>query len=181
MSEPLRVVILNDTSLIYSDDYRDGWIWGFQQIGCDVKVINRIVNGHTSVTPEVAVRLAAVFGTTPEFWLNAQQAVELQRASAGAENLVVGLKGRIEGPPDVRDLVRKLKVERRLPTAPELQAVRGSLLELTSYVAQVRKLGPEYAKVDVSDEVHALLKLSEKPRRKEAKSWNPFKLLFGDL
>jgi addiction module HigA family antidote len=50
-------------------------------VGCDVKVINRIVNGRCSVTAEMAVRLGAALGTTPEFWLNAQQAVDLYRAS----------------------------------------------------------------------------------------------------
>lgn len=47
---------------------------------CDVKVINRIVNGRTSVTAEMAVKLGAAFRTTPEFWLNAQKAVDLFRA-----------------------------------------------------------------------------------------------------
>lgn len=50
-------------------------------IGGDVKVINRIVNGRTSVTADMALRLSAVFGTTAEFWLNAQQAVDLYEAS----------------------------------------------------------------------------------------------------
>lgn len=50
-------------------------------LGCDVKVINRIVNERTSVTAETALKLAATFGTTPEFWLNAQQAQDLYHAS----------------------------------------------------------------------------------------------------
>jgi addiction module HigA family antidote len=50
-------------------------------VGCDVKVINRIVNGRTSITAEMAIKLAAAFRTTPEFWLNAQQAVSLYEAS----------------------------------------------------------------------------------------------------
>jgi len=50
-------------------------------VGCDVKVINRLVNGRTSLTAEMALRLAATFSTTPEFWLNAQKAVDLHRAS----------------------------------------------------------------------------------------------------
>jgi antitoxin HigA-1 len=49
-------------------------------LGCDVKVINRIVNGRSSVTAEMALKLAAAFRTTPEFWLNAQNAVDLNRA-----------------------------------------------------------------------------------------------------
>jgi antitoxin HigA-1 len=48
---------------------------------CDVKVINRIVNGRTSVTAEMALKLAAAFNTTPEFWLNAQKAVDLFKAA----------------------------------------------------------------------------------------------------
>jgi antitoxin HigA-1 len=46
----------------------------------DVKVINRIVNGRSAVTAEVALKLAATFRTTPEFWLNAQKAVDLWAA-----------------------------------------------------------------------------------------------------
>ena len=51
-------------------------------IGCDVKVINRIVNGRTSVRAEMAVKLASAFNTSPQFWLNAQQAVDLYRAES---------------------------------------------------------------------------------------------------
>jgi addiction module HigA family antidote len=51
-----------------------------EHIGQDVKVINRIVNGRAAVTAEVALKLAATFRTTPEFWLNAQKAVDLHAA-----------------------------------------------------------------------------------------------------
>ena len=50
-------------------------------VRCDVKGVNRIVNGRCAVTADMAVRLGAALGTTPEFWLNAQQAVDLHRAS----------------------------------------------------------------------------------------------------
>ena len=46
-------------------------------LGCDYKVINRIINERASVTPEMAIKLAAAFETTPDFWLNAQMAVDL--------------------------------------------------------------------------------------------------------
>ena len=49
-------------------------------LGCDVKVINRIVNGRTSVSAEMALKLGAAFRTTADFWLNAQKAVDLHRA-----------------------------------------------------------------------------------------------------
>jgi addiction module HigA family antidote len=50
-------------------------------LGCDVKVINRIVNGRTSVTAEMAIRLGAALKMSPEFWLNAQQAVDIHQAA----------------------------------------------------------------------------------------------------
>lgn len=33
-------------------------------IGCDYKVINRIINERASVTPDIAMRLAMAFDTT---------------------------------------------------------------------------------------------------------------------
>ena len=50
-------------------------------VGCDLKVINRIVKSRCSVTADMAVLLAAALGTTPQFWLNAQQAVDLYHAT----------------------------------------------------------------------------------------------------
>lgn len=49
-------------------------------LGCDLKVVNRIVNGRTSVTAQMALKLAAAFSTSPDFWLNAQTAVDLHHA-----------------------------------------------------------------------------------------------------
>ena len=50
-------------------------------IGCHISVINRLVNYRTSVTAKMAIKLAATFSTTPEFWLNTQQALNLYKAS----------------------------------------------------------------------------------------------------
>ena len=56
-------------------------------LGCDLKVINRIINGRTSVTAEMALKLGAAFRTSPEFWLNAQKAVDLHQAASRLSNL----------------------------------------------------------------------------------------------
>jgi addiction module HigA family antidote len=56
-------------------------------LNCDVKVINRIINGHSGVTAEMAIKLAAAFNTTPEFWLNVQKAVDLYKASRNISKL----------------------------------------------------------------------------------------------
>lgn len=52
-----------------------------KHIGCDVKVINRIVNERAAVTADMALKLSAVFKTSADFWLNAQKAVDLYKAS----------------------------------------------------------------------------------------------------
>ncbi len=56
-------------------------------LGCDVKVVNRIVNGRAAVSSEMALKLGAAFRTTPDFWLNAQKAVDLYRAAKRLEEL----------------------------------------------------------------------------------------------
>lgn len=50
-------------------------------IDYDVKVINRLINGRTGVTAPLALKLAAALNTSPEFWLNAQKAVDIYEAS----------------------------------------------------------------------------------------------------
>lgn len=58
-----------------------------EHLDTDVKVVNRIVNGRTSVTAEMALKLGAAFGTSADFWLNAQKAVDLHRAAAKLRHL----------------------------------------------------------------------------------------------
>jgi addiction module HigA family antidote len=40
--------------------------------------IERIVKEEVGLTPDTALRLARFFATTPEFWMNFQQAYELE-------------------------------------------------------------------------------------------------------
>ena len=56
-------------------------------IGCDLKVINRIVNQRAKVTPKMAMKLSAAFNTSPDFWLNAQKASDLYKASLELKHL----------------------------------------------------------------------------------------------
>ena len=48
-----------------------------EHLDCDYKVINRIVNEKASITPEMSIKLASAFDTSPDFWLNAQTAFDL--------------------------------------------------------------------------------------------------------
>ena len=42
--------------------------------------LNEIINGKRSITALSAIDLSKAFNTTPEFWLNLQQAWDLNRA-----------------------------------------------------------------------------------------------------
>jgi antitoxin HigA-1 len=46
-------------------------------IDVEVKTVNRIVNNKTSLNPIMALKLSASLGTTPEFWMNLQNANDL--------------------------------------------------------------------------------------------------------
>ncbi len=52
-----------------------------RRIGVSRKAISAIVNERKSVTPEMALRLAKAFSTTPELWLNLQRNFDLWQAA----------------------------------------------------------------------------------------------------
>jgi addiction module HigA family antidote len=57
--------------------------------GVTRKHMSAIVNGHAAITAEMAARMAAVLGTTAQYWLNLQNAVDLydaQERLATSEN-----------------------------------------------------------------------------------------------
>ena len=42
--------------------------------------VNEIINARRGITPDTALRLSLLFGTTPEFWLNGQRNWDLWHA-----------------------------------------------------------------------------------------------------
>ncbi len=44
------------------------------------QTVNELLRERRSLTPEMALRLARLFGNSPEFWLNAQREVDLREA-----------------------------------------------------------------------------------------------------
>ena len=42
--------------------------------------VNEVINGRRGITPDTALRLAKLLGTTPEFWLNGQRNWDLWHA-----------------------------------------------------------------------------------------------------
>lgn len=55
-------------------------------IGVSRQSINELLRERRSVSPEMALRLARLFGNSPEFWLNAQRAVDLWDAAKAIQN-----------------------------------------------------------------------------------------------
>jgi addiction module HigA family antidote len=50
-------------------------------LGVSRQSINELLRERRAVSPEMAIRLARLFGNSPEFWLNAQRAVDLWDAN----------------------------------------------------------------------------------------------------
>lgn len=61
-------------------------------IGVEVKTINRIINGRQSLTPELAMKIAAAFNTSVEFWLNLQTAQDIWKLKQSKMKLPKPLK-----------------------------------------------------------------------------------------
>ena len=49
--------------------------------GVSRQSVNELLRERRAVSPEMALRLARLFGNSPEFWLNAQRAVDLWDAT----------------------------------------------------------------------------------------------------
>ncbi len=57
------------------------------RIGVSYVRLNEIVNGRRGITPSTALRLAKALGTSPQFWLNGQLALDLYRAGHDEEEV----------------------------------------------------------------------------------------------
>jgi addiction module HigA family antidote len=51
--------------------------------------LSRVINGRSAISPEMAIRLATAFGSTPEMWLRMQTAYDLAQARSHADTLNV--------------------------------------------------------------------------------------------
>jgi antitoxin HigA-1 len=49
-------------------------------LGVERQTLNNLVNQHSGVSPEMAIRLSKAFGSTPEMWLGLQMQYDLARA-----------------------------------------------------------------------------------------------------
>lgn len=63
-----------------------------EAVGVSRQSINELLRERRAVSPEMALRLARLFGNTPEFWMNAQRAVDLWDAAQSIKNEVARIR-----------------------------------------------------------------------------------------
>ena len=52
-----------------------------EALGVSRQSVNELLRERCAVSPEMALRLGRLFGNSPEFWLNAQRALDLWQAA----------------------------------------------------------------------------------------------------
>jgi addiction module HigA family antidote len=63
-----------------------------EAVGVSRQSINELLRERRSLSPEMALRLARLFGNSPEFWLNAQRAVDLWNATQAIEKDIARIR-----------------------------------------------------------------------------------------
>ena len=61
-------------------------------LGVSRQTVNELLRERRAVSPEMALRLGKLFGNSPEFWLNAQRAVDLWDAAQAIKKDVADIK-----------------------------------------------------------------------------------------
>jgi antitoxin HigA-1 len=64
-----------------------------KSLGVSRVALSRVINGHSAVSAEMALRLAAALGGSAESWLRMQSAYDLWQASRRRRPKIARLKG----------------------------------------------------------------------------------------
>lgn len=101
-----------------------------RKLAIDLKLSNQtisnIVNGSTSISPPIALRLARYFDTTPEYWLEMQMQYDLEQAKEKwterieREILPLSTQSSAWKPPEVAKKARE-RIEYKNPKIEELK------------------------------------------------------------
>jgi addiction module HigA family antidote len=58
-------------------------------LGVTRSTLSKVINGKTSLSPEMAIRLSKSFGSTPAFWLRLQLSYDLAQLEKRAKTIEV--------------------------------------------------------------------------------------------
>lgn len=78
-------------------------------IGRPVRLINEIIAGKKSITPETASQIAASLGTSAELWLNLESTYQLSRVRK--DDASIQRKGRLHSKFPVREMIKRGWIE----------------------------------------------------------------------
>ena len=57
-------------------------------LGVSRQTVNELLRERRAVSPDMALRLSRLFGNSPEFWLNAQRAVDFWEAAKNIKSKI---------------------------------------------------------------------------------------------
>jgi addiction module HigA family antidote len=63
-----------------------------EAVGVSRQSVNELLRSRRALSPEMAIRFGRLFGNSPEFWLNAQRAVDLWDAAEALRDEVARIK-----------------------------------------------------------------------------------------
>jgi antitoxin HigA-1 len=72
--------------------------------------VNQLVNDKRGITAEMALRLAKAFSNTPEFWMNLQQNIDVDRARRRLGRLLKSIKP-LRKPVTLKDFFFEIRQE----------------------------------------------------------------------
>jgi HTH-type transcriptional regulator/antitoxin HigA len=78
-------------------------------LGRPPRLVNEIIAGKRSITPETARGLGDAFGTGPEYWMNLESAFELWRVKSDS---AVARRARIYSKAPIKEMIRRGWIER---------------------------------------------------------------------
>ena len=72
-----------------------------------VKLVNEIIAGKKSITPETAREFAAALGTSPQYWLNLETAYQLWKTVPSASQEIIAREAKIRERFPVRAMIKR--------------------------------------------------------------------------
>jgi HTH-type transcriptional regulator/antitoxin HigA len=87
------------------------------------QLVNQIINGKKSITPETAKEFGAALGTSAELWMNLETSYQLWKTEPVSENISLRAKMRLQYP--VKDMITRGWIE----SSENVQVIEKQLLD----------------------------------------------------
>ena len=71
------------------------------------KLVNEIITGKKSITPETAREFAAALGTTPQYWLNLEYAYQLWKTAPSPSEEIIARAAKLRARFPVREMIKR--------------------------------------------------------------------------